>query len=85
MNRVFLINVLVTRWWYLVDMRRCFLANLRSFEITEFHDLHTQRNLWRDLTRSLHKIVSSMISKGISVGGGGSVTTVVSSRSHLSL
>lgn len=46
----------------MVDLQKCFLANLRS-EIREFHDLQTQRNRRRNITGSQHRI-SEMRSNG---------------------
>jgi hypothetical protein len=64
-NSLSILQVVVTMCWRLCAMRRCFLANLRSFGIRESHELHTQRNRRSDLTGSLHKIVSAMVSNGI--------------------
>jgi hypothetical protein len=54
---------------FILDMRRCFLANLRSEEISEFHDLQRHLSFMSNLTGSLHKI--SIISSNGRVGSGG--------------
>jgi hypothetical protein len=50
--------------------RRCFVANLRSAEISEFQGLQTHLNSMRDFTGSLHRI-SVMRSNGRVGSSGG--------------
>jgi hypothetical protein len=54
---------------FILDMRRCFMANLRSEEISEFHDLQRHLSFMSNLTGSLHRI--SIISSNGRVGSGG--------------
>jgi len=56
---------------FILDMRRCFLANLRSEEISEFQGLQTHLSVIRKLTGSLHRI--SVISSNGRLGSGGDI------------
>jgi len=51
-----------TRWWRVVNTRRCFLMNLGS-EMRDFQDLQTDWSCMRYLTGSLERI-SATISNG---------------------
>jgi hypothetical protein len=54
---------LTMRWWCVVDIRRCFLANIGS-DIKELKDLQRYRSCKSKFTGSLHRI-SAIRSKGI--------------------
>ena len=72
------------RWRLVLDMRRCFLTNSESFEMREFHDVHTHRNFWRNFTGSeswSDRLSVEVVTRccTVSGGGGGVVVFVISS------